>query len=185
MSYTGKGLFTQATTALSGTFTALAEANSGSVTMQALKKAVSQKSSDKDTSYNTSFISYLSTNFSSIDQNGDGQIDESDMNKYLDNMGRKGMTYEEIATLCANNGSNSLVNTVLTYFDEIDKNGDGRVTSEEITAFSMEEERDKLEDEFGKFKPSSMSVFYGPEDSSADDWKSVMSKADRNSMKNS
>ena len=88
-----------------------------------------------------------------------------------------------IATLCANNGSNSLVNTVLTYFDEIDKNGDGRVTSEEITAFSMEEERDKLEDEYGKFKPTSMSVFYSA-DESADDWKSVMSKADRNSMKN-
>ena len=80
MSYTGKGLFTQATTSLSGTFTALAEANSGSVTMQALKKAVSQKSSDTDTSYNTSFISYLSTNFSTIDQNGDGKIDEKDMN---------------------------------------------------------------------------------------------------------
>ena len=184
MSYTGKGIFTQATSALSGTFTALAESNSGSVTMQALKKAVGKKNSDTDTAYNTSFISYLSTNFSTIDQNGDGKIDESDMNKYLDNMSRKGMTYEEIATLCATNGSNSLVNTVLTYFDEIDKNGDGRVTSEEITAFSMEEERDKLEDEFGKFKPSSMSVFYGSEDSSADEWKSVMSKADRNSMKN-
>ena len=67
MSYTGKGLFTQATSALSGTFTALAESNSGSVTMQALKKAVGKKNSDTDTAYNTSFISDLSTNFSTID----------------------------------------------------------------------------------------------------------------------
>ncbi|MBQ7450663.1 EF-hand domain-containing protein [bacterium] len=181
MSYTGKGLFTQATTALSSTFTALAESNSGAVTMQSLKNAISKKTDD--TSLNTSFISYLSTNFSSIDQNGDGTIDEKDMNNFLDTMSRKGMTYEEIATLCATNGSNSLVNTVLTYFDEIDKNGDGRVTSEEITAFSMEEERDKLQDEFGKFKPTSMSIFYEA-DSSADDWTSVMSKANRNSMGN-
>ena len=181
MSYTGKGLFTQATTALSSTFTALAESNSGTVTMQALKKAVSQKGSLEDASLNTSFISYLSTNFANIDQNGDGTIDESDMNNYLSNMSRQGMTYEEIATLCANNGSNTLVNTVLTYFNEIDKNGDGRVTSEEITAFSMEEERDKLEDEFGKFKPTTMSVFYEA-DSSADDWTSVMSKGKRNSL---
>ena len=181
MSYTGKGLFTQATTALSSTFTALAESNSGAVTLQSLKKAVSEKSNDN--SLNTSFISYLSTNFSSIDKNGDGTIDESDMNNYLSNMSRQGITYEEIATLCASNGSSSLVNTVLTYFDEIDKNGDGRVTSEEIAAFSMEEERDKLEDEFGKFRPSSMSIFYGPEES-ADDWTSVMSKANRNSMGN-
>ena len=181
MSYTGKGLFTQATTALSSTFTALAESNSGAVTMQSLKNAISKKTDD--TSLNTSFISYLSTNFSSIDQNGDGTIDEKDMNNFLDTMSRKGMTYEEIATLCATNGSNSLVNTVLTYFDEIDKNGDGRVTSEEITAFSMEEERDKLQDEFGKFKPTSMSIFYEA-DSSADDWTSVMSKTNRNSMGN-
>ena len=181
MSYTGKGLFTQATTALSSTFTALAESNSGAITLQSLKKAVSSKNSD--TALNTSFLSYLSSNFSTIDQNGDGTIDENDMNTYLDNMSRKGMTYEEIATLCSTNGSNSLVNTVLTYFNEIDKNGDGRVTNEEITAFSMEEERDKLEDEFGKFRPSSMSVFYEA-DSSADDWTSVMSKASRNSLKN-
>ena len=99
-------------------------------------------------------------------------------------MSRQGMTYEEIATLCSTNGSNSLVNTVLTYFNEIDKNGDGRVTNEEITAFSMEEERDRLEDEYGKFRPSSMSVFYEA-DSSADDWTSVLSKANRNSLGNS
>ena len=183
MSYSGKGLFTQATSALSSTFTALAESNSGSVTMQQLKKAMTTNNTNNTTSINTSFISYLTTNFASIDQNGDGKIDEKDMNNYLSNMGRKGMTYEEIATLCAQNGSNSLVNTVLTYFDEIDKNGDGRVTNEEITAFSMEEERDRLTDEFGKFKPSSMSVFYAA-DESADNWTSVMSKANRNSLNN-
>ena len=179
MSYTGRGLFTQATSALSSTFTALAESNSGTVTMQALKKAVGTK--NNDTALNTSFLSYLSSNFSTIDQNGDGKIDESDMNKYLENISRKGMTYEEIATLCSSNGSNSLVNTVLTYFNEIDKNGDGRITNEEITAFSMEEEKDKLEDEYGKFRPSSMSVFYEA-DSSADEWTSVMSKGSRNSL---
>lgn len=183
MSYTGKGLFTQATSALSNTFTALAESNSGSVTMQALKKAMTNNNNNSEVSVNTSFVSYLTSNFSNIDSDGDGKITQNDMNNYLSNMSRQGMTYEEIATLCASNGGNSLVNTVLTYFDEIDKNGDGKVTSAEIAAFSMEEERDKLEDEFGKFKPTSMSVFYEA-DSSADDWTSVLSKANRNSMGN-
>lgn len=181
MSYSGKGLFTQATSALSSTFTALAESNSGSLTMQQLKKAISTNNTANAASLNTSFLSYLTTNFTNIDSDGDGTINQNDMNDFLNNMNRQGMTYEEIATLCANNGSNSLVNTVLTYFDEIDKNGDGRVTNEEITAFSMEEERDRLVDEFGKFKPTSMSVFYEA-DSSADDWTSVMSKASRNSL---
>ena len=183
MSYTGKGLFTQATSGLSSTFTALAESNSGSVTLQALKKAVSSNSSKEGQSLNSTFLSYLTTNFSSIDQNGDGTIDENDMNTFLDNFSRKGMTYEEVATLCATNGSNSLVNTVLTYFDEIDTNGDGRVTNAEITAFSMEEEHDRLTDEYGKFRPTSMSVFYEA-DKSADDGTSVLSKASRHSLSN-
>ena len=181
MSYTGKGLFTQASSAISSTFTALAEANSGTVTMQQIKNATSSKNSTGNTALNTTFLSHLSTNFATIDQNGDGKIDENDLNNYLTNLNRKGMTYEEIATLCGNNGSNSLVNTVLTYFDEIDKNGDGRVTNEEITAFSMKEERDRLEDEYAKFRPTSMSIFYEA-DSSADDWTSVMSKGKRNSL---
>ena len=172
MSYTGKGLFTQASSAISSTFTALAEANSGAVTMQQIKNATSSKNSTDSTALNTTFLSYLSTNFTSIDKNGDGKIDENDLNNYLTNLNRQGMTYEEIATLCGNNGANSLVNTVLTYFDEIDKNGDGRV---------MKEERDRLEDEYAKFRPTSMSVFYEA-DSSADDWTSVMSKGKRNSL---
>ena len=180
MSYTGKGLFTQATSAISSTFSALAEAGSNGVTMEQLKKATSSGKVN-DTTVNTTFLSYISSNFNTIDKNGDGTIDESDMKNYLDNLGRQGMTYEEIATLCASNGSNSLVNTVLTYFDEIDKNGDGKVTSAEIAAFSMDAERDKLEDEFGKFKPTGMSVFYEA-DSSADEWTSVVSKASKSDL---
>ena len=179
MSYTGKGLFTQASSAISSTFSALAESGSGGVTLEQIKKATS--SDNNGTNINSSFLSYLTTNFSSIDKNGDGTIDESDLNSYLSNLSRQGMTYEEVATLCASNGSNSLANTVLAYFDEIDKNGDGRVTSAEITAFSMDAERDKLEDEFGKFKPTSMSVFYEA-DSSADDWTSVVSKASKSDL---
>lgn len=180
MSYNGKGLFTQATSAITNTFTALAESSSNGVTMEQIKKATT--SNNNNSTLNASFLSYLSTNFATIDNNGDGKIDEKDLDNYLTTLNRKGMTYEEIATLCGNSGANSLVNTVLTYFDEIDKNGDGRVTNAEITAFSMEEERDKLEDEYGKFRPTSLSVFYEA-DSSADDWTSVMSKASRNSLK--
>jgi len=183
MSYTGQGLFTQATSALTNTFTALAGENSGSISLSQLKTALSNSSSSSS-SVNASFVSYLSSNFSNIDQNGDGNISSDDINKYMSDLSTQGMTYEQIATLCSSNGSNSLANTVLTYFDEIDKNGDGKVTSAEITAFSMEAERDRLEDDYGNFKPSSMSVFYSA-DSSEDDWKSVTSKADRASLTSS
>ena len=182
MSYTGKGLFTQATSALTNTFTALADTSTGTITRQALTNAYN-KNSNSENQVNATFLSYLSSNFNSIDKDGDGSINSADLDNYINMMGKNGMTYEEVATLCGTGCSNSLVNTVLTYFDEIDKNGDGKVTSEEIAAFSMEEEHDRLEDEYGKFRPTSMSVFYEA-DSTADDWKSVVSKADRNSMSN-
>jgi len=183
MSYTGQGIFTQATSALTSTFTSLADETTGSLTLSQLSKLKSSSTTSSN-SVNATFMSYLSTNFSSIDKDGDGTINSADLDNYISNLNTNGMTYEQIATLCGSNGSNSLVNTVLTYFNEIDKNGDGKVTSAEITAFSMDAERDKLEDEYGKFKPSSLSVFY-ESDSSADDWTSVVSKADRASLTDS
>ena len=176
MSYTGQGLFTQATASLTNTFTALAGENAGTITLQQLQKA--GKSSTGTNGVDATFLSYLTSNFSTIDENGDGSINSKDLDKYLSTLSKNGMTYEQIATLCSTGGSNSLANTVLTYFNEIDKNGDGKVTSEEIAAFSMDAEHDRLEDEYGHFRPTDMSVFYSA-DESANDWTSCVSKAEK------
>ena len=51
--------------------------------------------------YNSNFLQYLTTNFKTLDNDGDGQITGNDMNNLMSTMQSKGLTYNEIQTLCA------------------------------------------------------------------------------------
>ena len=62
--------------------------------------------------------------------------------------------------LCYNsNYSSSLLETVLNNFSEIDKNGDYRVTNEEIAAYGIEQEIDEMKDNYPKHTTKGMSIF--------------------------
>lgn len=122
---------------------------------------------------NYTFLQYLTNNFASVDQDGDGEISGEDLNKLMNNMQSKGMTYNEIQALCSSgNGDTTLLSTVLTYFNKIDKNGDGRITSDEITAFNYNCERDVVEQKYKSFKASRLSLYYN--DGVEDDTSSVL-----------
>ena len=72
---------------------------------------------------NMSFLQYLTTNFKTLDNDGDGEISSQDMNNLMSTMQSKGLTYNELQYLCTTgNGDTSLLSTVLTYFNKIDKN---------------------------------------------------------------
>ena len=58
-----------------------------------------------------------------------------------------------------------MLTNVLTYFNQIDTNKDGRVTNAEIQAFNLKADEERLKTEYGSFRSSSMSVFYGEEGS--------------------
>ncbi len=110
---------------------------------------------------NYSFLQYLTTNFSNVDKDGDGEITSSDLNFLMNTMQSHGLTYNEIQSLCTTgNGDSSLLSTVLTYFNKIDANGDGRITSDEITKFSYDSQRYEVEAKYKSFKASSTSLFY-------------------------
>ena len=122
---------------------------------------------------NYSFLQYLQSNFSSVDKDGDGQITSTDLDHLMSTMQAKGLTYNELQSLCATgNGDTSLLSTVLTYFNKIDSNGDGRVTSEEITKFSYECKRYEVEAKYKSYKASDASLFYS--DGVEDDLTSVL-----------
>lgn len=169
----GQGLFVGAISGLTNTYSTFAKNSktNGSISLEDLTNP-----SDAITAQlgsNNSFLQYLTTNFSNIDADGDGKINATDMNTLTQTMQKQGLTYNEITQLVAsgNSGmSSTLTDTVLTYFNKIDKNKDGRVTSEEITAFGMDSDRQKMDSEYNSFKASSMSVYYGSD--SADDSKS-------------
>ena len=115
---------------------------------------------------NTTFAQFLTSNFAAIDKDGDGTISSADMSNLTNNLISKGLSYEELCQLCSSGLSGSEVLTnVLTYFNQIDTNKDGRVTNAEIQAFNLKADEERLKTEYQSFKPSSMSVFYGDNDS--------------------
>ncbi len=111
---------------------------------------------------NQSFRSYLMTNFNNIDMDGDGKITSKDMTNYTAKLKTQGMTYNELTQLCANGSSSmsSLLDTVLSNFNEIDTNHDGRITQGEINAYRINQEIKDIKEKYPKINPDKMSMFY-------------------------
>ena len=159
MTLNGKAIFTQAISGLSNTYSAFSKYYPNGLTMDNLVNPKEELLTTYST--NASFIQYLQSNFSSIDKDGDGVINANDFNNLKDSIQKDGLTYEQLTQLCASGyGSSSLMETVLMNFNEIDKNRDGKVTSEEIAAYGAEEDRAAAEKEYNSYKPSSMTLFY-------------------------
>lgn len=152
-------LLTNVISGLTNTYSVLASQYPQGVTLEDLLKSV--KNTTVYSNLNSSFLSYLTSNFKNIDTNGDGKIDANDMNSLLNSINTQGLTYNEIVQLCnQGNCDTSLMNTVLRYFNKIDTNGDGKVSNSEINAFKLKAEEEKMKTEMNSFKASSMSVFY-------------------------
>lgn len=152
----GAGLFSQAIQGLVSNFNYIGQG--GNLTLENLKDTSNNESKNL---INSQFRSYLVSNFGKLDKNGDGEIGADELQNYTNTMLNKGMTLDEITQLCSQYGSsNSLLETVMANFSQIDKNHDGRVTDAEIKAFGLEEEIDKMKDEYSRFNPKAMSIFY-------------------------
>ena len=150
------GLLVAAISGINSTYATLAKGKSEGLSLDDLTDADLLSSG-----LNQNFVSYLTSNFGSLDKDGDGKITAGDVNNLTQKMSQQGMTYEEIVQLCSSGYANtSLMNTVLTYFDEIDKNKDGRVTDSEIKAYNVEADRAQMELEYSSYNPSDASLFY-------------------------
>ncbi len=136
---------------------------------------------------NQSFASYLQTNFSNIDKDGDGVISSAEMTNLTNQMSSQGLTKAELTQLYASGASglsSSTMENILNHFDEMDTNHDGRITSAEISAYSVDCSKQKKEDEFRMQAASNMSVFYGDENSSSADTYSLLSYKYKDSTDN-
>lgn len=156
----GQTLLTSAMAGLTNTYSTVMSNHSSSgkgLTMDDLSNVSSQTL--MSLGGNTTFLQYLTNNFADLDKDGDGEITGNDMNNLMDTMKTKGLTYNELQNLCSSNNS-SLLSTVLTYFNKIDSNGDGRVTSDEITKFSYNCQRDEAEAKYKSFRAADTSLFY-------------------------
>jgi Ca2+-binding EF-hand superfamily protein len=118
-----------------------------------------------NTVYGSTFASYLTNNFNSVDKNADGKISADEIQTYMNNIATQGLTREQIMTLGGANGmTSSLQETVLAHFDDIDANHDGKVTNQEINAYGVNSsvEKQKIADRNRTI--NNMSMFYGNDD---------------------
>ena len=91
----------------------------------------------------------------------DGKLTADEVQDLTTNLTRNGMTLQQLYQLGTSSGmSSSLLDTVISHFNEIDKNKDGKVTNAEIQAYGVDSsvETQKKSDRNSMLKQ--MSTFY-------------------------
>ena len=161
-------LFSSAMAGLNNTFAQLAQGSTtGGLTLEQITNPDTKKVNTLN--LNSGFVQYLTANFDTIDKDGDGQITSNDLSKLMQNISKSGLSYDEIVQLGSTGAiPTDMLNTVLTYFNEIDKDHDGKITSAEIAAYETEADRHEMENKYASFQKSSASLFYADEDASPD-----------------
>lgn len=156
----GTSMFTGINSGLTNVFAQLSGQYSDGVTLDNLNKALTN-TNITSTAYGTTFASYLTSNFSSIDKDSDGVISASEIQNLMSQMATQGLTREQIISLAGSSGmSTSLQETVLSHFDDIDKNHDGKVTNQEIQAYGVESDVEKQKISDRNRMINNMSMFY-------------------------
>lgn len=157
----GSSLFTGINSGLTNTFSLLSGQYKDGITLENLNKALTN-TNVTNTAYGSTFASYLTSNFNSLDKDRDGKISAEEIQKFMNNVATQGLTREQIMTLGAANGmTNSLQETVLAHFDDIDTNHDGKVTSQEISAYGVNSSVEKQKIADINRVVNNMSMFYG------------------------
>ncbi|MBR2069620.1 MAG: EF-hand domain-containing protein [Candidatus Gastranaerophilales bacterium] len=154
----GSSLFTSAISGLNSNYLLLLNGASGLT----LDNILHPQDDAVKYTVNQTFRSYMMNNFNSIDIDGDGQITTKDVDKYVTKLKTQGMTYQELTQLCSTSSGSmsSLLDTVLSNFNEIDANHDGRITQGEINAYRINDEIKDMKEEYPKIDPTKMSMFY-------------------------
>jgi Ca2+-binding EF-hand superfamily protein len=176
------GILSGITSGLTSTYSYLASQYPDGLTLENITEARS-KTSNLNV-LNSSFASYLQSNFSTIDKDGDGVISSSEMNTLSNMISTQGLTKSELTQLYASGSSglsDSTMTKILEHFDEMDTNHDGRITSAEISAYDVNCARMEVEDEFNNKKATDMSVFYGDSSSSDSSYNLLSYKYKNNS----
>lgn len=157
----GSSLFSGINAGLTNSFSLLSSQYADGLTLENLNSALTN-TNITNTSYGATFASYLTNNFNSVDTDRDGKISAEEIQKLMNNMATQGLTREQIMSLGASSGmSTSLQETVLSHFDDIDANHDGKVTNQEINAYGVNSQIEKQKISDTNRIVNNMSLFYG------------------------
>ena len=156
----GTSMFTGINSGFTNSFAQLSGQYGDGLTLENLTNALSNTEFTKN-SNNTTFASYMTNNFNSIDTDKDGVISATEIQDLMGRMATQGLTREQIMALAGSSGMTSLQETVLSHFDDIDKNHDGKVSNQEIQAYGVESDLEKQKIADRNRIVNNMSMFYG------------------------
>lgn len=157
----GSSLFSGINAGLTNSFSLLSSQYSDGLTLENLNAALTN-TNVTNTAYGATFASYLTSNFNGVDSNKDGKLTADEVQKLMNNIATQGLTREQIISLGASSGlTGSLQETVLSHFDDIDTNHDGKVTNQEISAYGVNSQFEKQKIADKNRIVNNMSLFYG------------------------
>lgn len=163
MSYS---LFQGITSGLTNTYSVLAQASSGKITLSSI--AAAQSNTQYANYINPTFASYIQTNFANLDTNHDGIIGPTEINKLTTSINTTGLTAAQLSQLGSASGmSANDLSQVLEHFADIDANHDGKVTAAEISAYKLRSTEEKKKTEFKNKAAADMSIYYGSDDTAS------------------
>lgn len=169
----GASLLSGIYSGLTSTYSLLAQENPNGVTLASI--AAARTNTSNATVLNQNFASYLQTNFSSLDKDGDGKLSATELTNFTNQISTQGLTQAQLTQLGAASGlSSSALEQVLDHFNDIDANHDGKVTTAEISAYNITSSEEKKKTEFANKAATNMSVFYGDDSSSTADSSSIL-----------
>ena len=112
--------------------------------------------------YGTTFASYLSQNFGTLDKNDNGILSTDEVQGMMSQMNSKGLTRAQITQLGGMSGiSADTQGTILDHFDQIDRNHDGYVNSAEVQAYIIQSKLENRKNKDMNETIGKTSLFYG------------------------
>ncbi len=173
--FSASSLFAGVNAGISNSYAVLSNMYSDGLTQKNLSKAMSNTSLLTST-YGTTFASYLSQNFGTLDKDNDGILSAGEVEKLMSQMTTKGLTRDQVTSLGGMSGvSANTQATIIDHFNDIDTNHDGYVSSAEVQGYILQSklENQKIKDSHKMI--SNTSLFYGKETDDSDSASSLLS----------
>jgi Ca2+-binding EF-hand superfamily protein len=173
--FSASSLFTGVSAGVTNSYAILSNLYTDGLTQKNLSKALTN-TSVLTSSYGSTFASYLSQNFSSLDTNNDGTLSASEVQSLMTQISNKGLTRSQVSSLGSMSGvSASTQATILDHFSDMDTNNDGYVSSSEVQSYILQSklENQKIKDRNNMINRTSL--FYGDDDADTDSTSSLLS----------
>ncbi len=161
---------------LNSTYAYLASQYKDGLTLENIAEA--RTNTENINNLNQTFASYLQTNFSALDADGDGVISAAEASNTINQMSASGLTKAQLTQLQASGASgisSADYSYILENFEAMDANGDGKITDAEIAAYKLKAAKMEKEDEMNNRFATNISTFYGDDSASSTNTYSILS----------